>query len=610
MPEPVYIIGIDLGTTNSVVAYTEARAETPDEPQIHIFQIPQLVGPGAVKEESVLPSFIFLPGPHDVPEGGLALPWDHGNTMMVGAYARDRGAEIPARLIASAKSWLCHTEVDRHQSILPWEAPEDSLRLTPVEASAAILRHIKESWNYKMAREDARLRFEHQEVFLTVPASFDAVARNLTIEAAEVAGFPTTILLEEPQAAFYAWLNATRDTWRDQVNVGDRILVADVGGGTTDFSLIQVSEASGNLTLERIAVGDHLLVGGDNMDLSLAYTLAGRLASEGQKLNAHQMRGLWHGCRMAKEHLLGDTGMEAHPITILGRGSRLISSTLKTELRRPDVDQVLTRGFFPECDRTARPQQQRRTGMRELGLSYTADPAITHHLAHFLNRRDESVDQTTQDGFVYPTAVLFNGGVMKAGGLRQRILDLLSSWAAEADQAPPRQIQNHDLDLAVAKGAACYGLARRGKGIRIRGGLSKTYYIGVEAALPAVPGVPTPVKALCVAPFGMEEGTEAGIPDKEFGLVVGERVNFEFLGSTTRQHDPIGTVVEDWAGEIDAITTLETRLEGESGAVVPVTLQSRVTEVGTLELWCVTREAGRRYRLEFNVREKNAMDQT
>jgi len=601
--EPTYVIGIDLGTTNSVVAYAAAQVSEGDAPDIHIFQVPQLVGPGSVAERSVLPSFVFLPGPDDVPQGGLELPWNRENTLAVGEFARDRGAEIPSRLIASTKSWLCHAGVDRNARILPWEAPENGPKLSPVEASAAILRHIKESWDYVMAKDNEDLRMENQELFLTVPASFDAVARDLTLKAAETAGFPKTTLLEEPQAAFYAWLYSSSKGWRDQVAVGDRILVVDVGGGTTDFSLIEVSQEHGGLALQRIAVGDHLLVGGDNMDLSLAYKVAGRLAGAGQKLDAYQIRGLCHSCRTAKEHLFKEEGVDVWPVAVLGRGSRLIGGAIKTELKRAEVEDVLINGFFPACESSARPSVGLRTGMRELGLSYEADPAITHHLARFLDRRSSRGAGTEEGGFVFPAAVLFNGGVMKACGLRKRVLDLLASWAESEAKPRPREIETSDFDMAVARGAAYYGLARQGRGIRIRSGLSKTYYIGVEAALPAVPGVPAPVKALCVAPFGMEEGTEARIPAREFGLVVGEPVRFDFLGSNTRHHDEIGTVVEDWGGEIEPVAGLETLLEGEAGAIVPVTLQVKATEVGTLELWCEDGKTERKYKLEFNVRE-------
>ena len=600
--DPLYVVGIDLGTTNSVVAYTEAQVNDHTEPDIRIFQIPQLVASGSVDNMNVLPSFILLPSPHDVPEGSLQLPWDPESAMAVGTFARDRGAEIPMRMIASAKSWLCHTGVDRNKAILPWEGPDDRQKLSPVEASAAILKHIRKSWNYAFARENSRLRLEHQEIFLTVPASFDAVARNLTVEAAEMAGLPKTTLIEEPQAAFYAWIDSTRGKWRNRVKVDDLIMVADVGGGTTDLSLIKVTQAQGDLSLERVSVGQHLLVGGDNMDLTLAYAVAANLASKGQKLDAYQMRGLCHACRVAKEHFFSNEGVDSFPITILGRGSKLIGGALKTELTRKQVEEALENGFFPACDSHTRPLEQRRTGMREMGLSYTSDPAITHHLAQFLNQQENA--ESIHRDFVFPTAILFNGGVMKAKGLRKRVMAVLSSWALEQNRSSPREVPTDDFDLAVARGAAYYGLARKGKGIRIRGGLSKTYYIGVEAALPAVPGIPAPIKALCVAPFGMEEGTETALPHKEFGLVVGEPVKFDFLSSNTRHQDAIGTVAEDWEGEIEQITTIETRLEGETGAIVPVTLHSKVTEVGTLELWCVSREDDRKFKLEFNVREK------
>jgi molecular chaperone DnaK (HSP70) len=602
LPDPFYIVGIDLGTTNSVVAYTEIRP-TSGEGRIHTLKIPQLVGPGSVGPSEVLPSFVLLPGPHDVPPGALSLPWDEEATRAVGQFARDRGAEIPHRLISSAKSWLCHSGVDRNKPILPWEAPEDHAKLSPVEASAAILRHIREAWDHVMAAKDASLRMDGQEVYLTVPASFDVVARNLTVQAAEMAGLQRVTLLEEPQAAFYAWIGESGDRWRDLVRVGDLILVVDVGGGTTDFSLIRVSESEGGLSLERVAVGDHLLVGGDNMDLTLAYALSAKTGAKGTKLTPYQMRGLCQGCRAAKEKLLKEEGDDVYPLTVLGRGSSLIGGAVRTELNRQEVQEILVNGFFPACEREAQPQAQRKTGMRELGLVYASDPAITRHLARFLQ---QGAPQTPSGAtYAFPTAVLFNGGVMKAERLKRRLMEVLSSWAAGGEQPPVREIQSLDLDLAVARGAAYYGLVRHGKGIRIKGGLSRSYYIAVESAMPAVPGLPALRKALCVAGFGMEEGTETLVGEREFGVVVGEPVVFDFLGSRSR-HDDAGTVVEDWEGEIEEITTVETVLEGEAGTVVPVSLQARVTEVGTLELWCLSRQDERRFKLEFNVREKDS----
>ncbi|HOP35849.1 MAG TPA: Hsp70 family protein [Syntrophales bacterium] len=602
MLNPRYIVGIDLGTTNTVVAWTETNAEERANRGIRVFPVPQLVEPGSVLEKPSLPSFVLLPGPNDVSPEALAVPWTGEKKWAVGTFARDRGAEIPHRLVSSSKSWLCNPHVDRNRAVLPWEAPEDGTKISPVEASSLILRHIRDTWNHGMAGGDDSLKLENQEIYLTVPASFDAVARDLTVQAAVMAGLGSAVLLEEPQAAFYAWIESGGETWRETVRVGDLVLVVDIGGGTTDFSLIEVSEKEGGLQLERIAVGEHVLLGGDNMDLTLAYGVASRMKARGQKLNAYQVRGLSHGCRLAKEHLLSDERAESFPVTVLGRGSSVIGGTIRTALERRDVEETLVEGFFPPCGRDEDIRREKSAGMRELGLSYTADPAVTRHMARFISRQCRSGSGDP----LFPTAVLFNGGVMKSAVLRSRVLDILSAWAKESGSGPVREIPGRDFDLSVARGAAYYGLVRRGKGIRIRSGLSRSYYLGVETAMPAVPGMPRPMKALCVAPLGMEEGTEADIPGQEFGLIVGEPVTFDFLGSLDRHEDRPGTVVEDWEGEIEEITTVETRLEGEAGAVIPVTLQVRVTEIGTLELWCVSREDGRKYRLEFSVREQES----
>jgi molecular chaperone DnaK (HSP70) len=604
MPEPTYIIGIDLGTTNSVLAYTPAHIEKGGTPDIRVMEIPQIVGPGTVENRDILPSFLLVPERHDVPDDALALPWNEDVRVAVGEFARERGAEIPNRLISSAKSWLCHPLVDRNKPILPWEAPENAPKLSPVEASAAILGHFRDAWNYSMAADDEDLMLQYQEVLLTVPASFDAVARELTVQAAEMAGLENVTLLEEPQAAFYAWIEATGESWRESVRKGDLVLVCDIGGGTSDFSLIRVSEENGELALERIAVGEHLLVGGDNMDLALAYSVSNRLAEQGTRLDAWQMRGLWHSCRRAKETLFSGTytRQEGYPVTILGRGSSLIGNTIKTRLKSETVDQVILNGFFPRCQPTDEPIGRQRTGIREIGLSYESDPAVTRHLASFL-RRGRGGDAEME----IPTAILFNGGVAKAGPIRSRILEVFSAWGGEGTRT--REIESRDFDLAVARGAAYYGLARRGEGIRIRGGLGKSYYIGVAVSRPAVPGMPVPLKALCVAPFGMEEGSSADLSGREFVLVVGEPVTFDFLASTVRLKDAPGDIVDDWEGEIQEITTIETTLDGEPGNVIPVYLQVKSTEIGTLEIWCVSREnSDRRWKLEFNVREKESFE--
>ena len=420
-------------------------------------------------------------------------------------------------------------------------------------------------------------------------------------------------LLEEPQAAFYAWLDACGENWRDQVQIGDLILVADVGGGTTDFTLIEVGEENGNLALTRLAVGDHLLLGGDNMDLALAHTAAQALTAKGVKLDAGQMLMLGHSSRSAKETLLNDPSKTSAPVTVLGRGSKVIGGTIRTELQRAEVEKVLLDGFFPECPRNVEPSRQRATGLQELGLPYVADPGITKHLAHFLAKQAESLASRETKGkkkktgsVGMPTALLFNGGVFKATPMRDRLISVMNQWAKEAKGDPVRTLQGNDLDLAVARGAAYYGLVRRGKGVRIRGGTARAYYVGVETAMPAIPGMLAPIKALCVAPFGMEEGTETDLKDQEFGLIVGEPVEFHFLGSTVRRQDTPGTLVEDWQGEVEELTPMSATMQGQGkvGQQVPVHLHAKVTEVGQLELWFFGRDGKERWKLEFNVRER------
>jgi hypothetical protein len=599
--QPVYIIGIDLGTTNSVVAYTRAGEKTEEGSEIKILDIPQLTAPHTIEKQSSLPSFIYMPAKGEAGGDAFFLPWDSDGLMVIGEYAKNRAPEVPQRVISSSKSWLCNTSVDRNEPVLPWEAPGDVKRISPVAASSALLAYLRNAWNYEMANGDQKLFMENQEIYLTVPASFDAVARQLTVEAAKLAGLQRVTLLEEPQAAFYSWINMSGEKWRRAVKKGELVLICDVGGGTTDFSLIEVAEEKGELVLERVAVGEHLLVGGDNMDLALSYHVASKMAEKGTRLDSWQMRSMVHACRSAKEGALaGADNRQAWPVTILGRGSGLIANTLKTDLPAEDIKQVVTEGFFPPCRADENPVSRPRTGLQEAGLVYASDPAVTRHLAAFLANRGQGDNRLSA---AVPDAILFNGGVMKSPIIRKRVRQVIDSWGD--GQEGVRELNTDNYDLAVARGAAGYGLARLGRGIRIRAGLNKSYYIGIAAAMPAVPGMPQPVKALCVAPFGMEEGTKELITKKEFVLVVGEPVIFDFFGSARRQDDKAGDVVEDWQGQIEEITTMETTLDGEAGSVVRVTLEAVATETGTLELWCVAAEEGRRWKLEFNVRHQD-----
>jgi hypothetical protein len=589
------VVGIDLGTTNCAVAWADETGQGD-------FPIPQLTHPGMVEPRNTLPSFLYLPGPHELPAGSTALPWEKEPARVVGWLAREQGAKVPHRVVSSAKSWLSHEGVDRRASILPWGSPDEVPRCSPVEASAGYLRHIQEAWD----SQNPDRPLAEQEIVLTVPASFDAVARELTAEAARSAGLKNLTLLEEPQAAFYSWLDGVGEGWREQVSVGDRILVCDIGGGTTDFSLIVVTEEDGDLALERVAVGDHILLGGDNMDLTLAATVQQRLKAQGTKLDAWQMQVLTHGCRVGKEQLLQEEADESWPVTIPGRGSSLIGGSLRAELKRSEVETVLVDGFFPTCRPSEAALRGRRTGLTELGLPFEADPAVTRHLARFLSAHRGAVTGQKSWTFLHPTAILFNGGVLKAPVLRRRLTQVLDSWLKAEGSPPIKTLEGADLDLAVSRGASRYGLVRRGQGIRIRGGTNRAYYIGVEVARPAIPGLPPPIKAICVAPFGMEEGTAADLPGREFGLVVGHPVEFRFLGSTTRREDPVGETLEDWEEDVEELTSMGTTLQTEAqpGTIIPVRLQSRVTEVGTLELWCLERDGEGRWKLEFEIREK------
>jgi hypothetical protein len=603
MQDARFIIGIDLGTTHSALAYVERI--TDDEwarPEIKLFDIPQLVQPAEVAEQPLLPSFCYLPGKHDLPAGSLKLPWAAGRAFAVGGLARVQGEKLPRRLVSSAKSWLCHPAADPTAPLLPWEAGDDVAKISALEAVTRYLQHLVEAWNYRMAGEDLDLRLENQEVLITVPASFDAVARELTVRAAQDAGIANPTLIEEPQAAFYSWIYQQGDEWRKQVKVGDLILICDLGGGTTDLTLIAVGEENGSLTLERIAVGDHILLGGDNMDLALAYFIRSKFEADGHKLDLAQTIGLRHACRAAKERLLAEPELESCPITLVGSGSRLIGGMLQQALRREELSRVILQGFFAPCRIDEKPKGRLRGGLQEMGLHYASDPSVLKHIARFLDSNASALPG--QGDFLQPTAILFNGGVFKAEVLRGRIVESLNNWLAGVDKSPARVLAGADYDLAVARGAVAYGLARHGRGIRIRGGTARTYYVGVESAMPAIPGFPPPIRALCIAPFGMEEGTEAQVAEADFGLLVGEPAEFRFLSSTTRRKDQVGMLLDDWEDlGIEEVTPIEAHLTGEEGALVPVRLHCKVTEIGTLELWCVNPDTGEKWKLEFNLRE-------
>jgi len=609
---PRYAIGIDLGTTHSALSYVDLQASDGEKAVESVLPIPQLTAPGTVEALPLLPSFLYLPHPDELPAGERALPWSAeqatAETAIAGEMARSRGATTPIRLVSSAKSWLCHPGVDRRGAILPQDAPEEVTRVSPLAASTRYLEHLRQAWN--AAHPEAP--FDQQSVTVTIPASFDPGARELTAEAARQAGFAPT-LLEEPQAALYSWIQGSNGRWRKQVQPGDIILVVDVGGGTSDFSLIAILERDGKLEPHRIAVGDHILLGGDNMDLALAHFVARKLSANGTQLDAWQMRALTYGCRSAKEELLANPNATTHPIVVPSRGSKLIGGSIRTELTREEVTSFITDGFFPRVEASARPAVRARAGLTQLGLPYAQDAAITRHLAAFLARQAGATAElegfqgrvNAEHSFLHPSAVLFNGGVFKSGILAQRVMDTINDWLYMEGAEPARMLEGADLDLAVARGAAYFSYARRGGGVRIRGGTARSYYVGVESSMPAIPGMEPPLEALCVAPFGMEEGSELELPGQEFGLVIGEPVTFRFFGSTVRRQDRIGEVLEFWGpDELQELNEIQATLPAEgrvAGEVVQVKLHALATDAGTLELAAVARD-GQRWKVEFDVR--------
>jgi len=640
-----YVLGIDLGTTHCVLAYAPLEG---DAAQLQLLPIPQIVDRFTVETRSELPSFAYLAGadgaepPSDPAAAGcFDLPWDNlprdggGRTCSVGYYARQQASQAPQRCVSAAKSWLCYRRADPRGPILPWNAPQAVTKISPLTAIQYYLQHLVAAW--QDAFPDAPVH--RQQVVLTVPASFDTVARELTREAALAAGLPADlILLEEPQAALYCWLADRGDRWRESLTVGDRLLVCDVGGGTTDLTLIRVCEQDGELVLQREAVGSHLLVGGDNMDLALAHRVAGLLTERGVKLDPWQSVALWHACREGKEILLAEEGPETHSISVLGRSSKLIGGSVSVPIDRAAVAGWLVDGFLPACALRDRPQQAPRSGFQELGLPYESDSAITRHVAAFLSdqagaaaaAQDPSTEQPVSgkpaagkpaigappagdsatpdravDRAACPTHLLLNGGVFKAAAMRARLLEVLGGWS---DQPPQLLSTAADLDHAVARGAAYYAWTKSHQGIRIRGGVARSYYLGIQTAGLAIPGMPRPLRALCVVPFGMEEGTALDIPAEPIGLAHGEQAEFRFFSSSVRQQDQPGAVLDHWhEGELVETAPLVAALPAAHDIeepYVPVRFQSRITELGQFELWCLSTQTSEQWKLEFDVRQQ------
>ena len=592
-----FLVGIDLGTINTALAYLDLAAEGDPGEGLRLLPIPQLVAPGEVAERRLLPSNAYLPGEHDLPASACRLPWGESR-VVVGELARTQGARVPGRLVASAKSWLSHPRVDRTADILPWGAPEGVPRLSPVAASALYLTHLGNAFQARFHGHP----LSDQEIVLTVPASFDEVARELTLRAAREAGLERVTLLEEPQAAFYDYTAHHRADLATALSGRGLVLVCDVGGGTTDFTLIHASLRAGAPALTRLAVGDHLLLGGDNVDISLARQAEAQM---GVRLDAVQWSLLVHACRTAKEQLLAEGGPPRAAVVVPGRGSRLLGTTLSSELSRDQVLSLLLDGFFPRIGPAELPRHRGRAGLLELGLPYETDPGITRHALAFL--RDHAADVSRAlnakmpKALPRPDALLLNGGVFTPPAVRERLREVISSWFPGAP--PIDLLDTQRLDVAVARGAAYFALVRRGLGLRIGGGTARAYFVGVDA-----PGEAT--QALCLIPRHQEEGTEVAV-ERTFALLTDRPVRFPLYATTRARFERAGDVVVVDEASFQALPPLETVLRSDAGAPsskppgsreVPVQLRAALTEIGTLELFCVATERDARWKLEFGLR--------
>ncbi len=622
------IVGIDLGTTHCAMAAVDPSVG-PSAPVVDV-PVPQLVREGEVSARALLPSCVYLPAEGELPEGSLRLPWGESPSP-VGEFARVQGARVPGRVVASAKSWLCHAGVDRQAPILPWGAPPDVAKLSPVEAQAKILGHLSSAW--EDLHPDKPLRA--QEVVLTVPASFDEAARALTVSAARQAGFEKFTLLEEPQAAFYDFTARHRADLATALSGVRLVLVADVGGGTTDFTLVHSAVLPEGPVLRRLAVGEHLLLGGDNMDAALARLCEGKLASGGKRLSATQWTQLLAAARVAKEQLFGEAPPPKVGVSIVAGGSRLVGGALSTELLRDEAERAVLDGFFPLVPIDARLQRSARAGLTELGLPYAQDPAVTRHLAAFLREHAPAAwaalgEAPPHEGAVpRPDALLLNGGVFNSPRLAERLQDAASALFPGAPRIP--LLGHQSLELAVARGAAYYGLARRGFGLKIGGGAARAYYVqlasgaapsGTAAAAPSG-GAPARADAsgpgaagedeaaagegppcVCLIPRGFDEGESVDLKGRGFALTLGRPVAFQLHSTTADRIDKPGDIVPLDEASFRPLPPIHTLLKGASapGGTVPVHLRATLTEIGTLELWCVSDVADERWRLEFELR--------
>ncbi|MBE3991641.1 hsp70 family protein [Vibrio parahaemolyticus] len=613
MASPRFLVGIDLGTTNTVVAYCEIT-DNLEQSEVSLFDIDQLIGPGEVVRKPLLPSFRYHPAVGQISPSDLTLPWDNEpvagdiNNVIVGEWARELGAKVEGRQVSSAKSWLSHQAVDRNSDILPWAGAQDVDKVSPVIASASYLNHIRQAWNYRHPSN----KLEDQDVVVTVPASFDETARKLTLEAAELAGLKKIVLLEEPQAVCYDWYARHQQTAANELKDLPLILVCDVGGGTTDLSLIEAKFTHDDLALDRIGVGEHLMLGGDNLDLALAHLAESRF-SQNKKLTAASLTKLIQQTRKAKENLLSTSAPDEVKITMLGSGSKLLGGTKSIALSKQEVHQIALDGFFPLSDFSEVPDK-RRSAVVEFGLPYVADPAVSKHVAEFLTQHQQvsraalGIEDDKQNAI--PVGLLLNGGVFNSDLVTERVTTLLSDWRG----APVTVLDNPHPDWSVALGAVAFGKARRGAQLKIGGGAARSYFLHLQEKNKMG-------KALCLLAKGTEEGHEIRLSGRRFSLTLGEPVRFNLLTST---HDTLtnntaiqnGVMVDVDPDLFAPLPPYITTLEGEGAELqanqkerVEVQLACQLTEVGTLKMECVSAEDdSKRWELEFEVRNKQADD--
>lgn len=604
-----YVVGIDLGTTNSAVSYVDLTSIDLNRTgggignAIKVFKVPQLTGPGEFSSVSVLPSFLYIPGEYDVSKESLQHPWKKESDLFAGVFAREHGAQIPSRLVSSAKSWLCHSRADREAPILPWGSRNVD-KISPVQATSEYLRHIRKAWNHNVKDED--LFLENQFTVITVPASFDEAAREYTLKAARDAGFGKNItLLEEPLAAFYAWVTRHEHDWKSHVKADDLILVCDVGGGTTDFTLISLKEAEGGPRFERVAVGDHLILGGDNIDLTLARYVASKFKQKAN-LTADQWKTLSYKCRTAKETLLlaGDdkNGHENRArIVLRGEGRSLIANTLSADLEKDELEDILCNGFFPEVEPSVPNPKKTGKAIAEFGLPYEQEPAITRHIGWFLERHRESVKAALGKAPI-PDHILFNGGSLKPIVFQDKIRSAVGKWFSCEDEALPSVLDNSDPDLSVSLGASYYGLVKQGIGVRVGSGSPRSYYIGVSSDNSQGENCEN---VLCVVERGLDEGSLIQLPQMEFEVIANQPVAFSMFSSSFRSGDRSGDIipVDDSLTPLPPLKTIiKFGKKGESKQI-PVKVEAEYTEMGTLSMWCRSSVSSHRWKLQFQLRE-------